>query len=309
MSILSVVLPVYNNEATISDIFEEIRDVCQSLNNESDFYEIVMVNDGSSDRSWEVMTELNLRYGVNCKIINLTRNFGQLNALLAGFTFASGKAIVSMSADGQDPPHLIKDFVQKWDDGELLVVAQRVSRRDGFLKDRISKVGWELLRHFAVPNIPVGGFDYFLMDRELCDYYVKGAEQSLFMQGRLLFYGVSPCVLPYARESRREGRSQTSFARRIQYFIDGFTSYSLFPLRCITFLGIVALCVALFLVMIITVAYFILDSKVEGWASLFVLNLLIGGVQLFSLGVVGEYISRVNHQTTKRPHFVVKNER
>ncbi len=308
MIVLSVVLPVFNNSETVSNICVEICEVCKKLGKDRGFLELVLVNDGSEDGSLDVLREIKESMGGNCKLINLTRNFGQLNALLAGYRGASGSAIVSMSADGQDPPKLIEKFFQEWEDGEKLVVGCRESRNDGFVKNRTSEFAWRLLRKFAVPNIPLGGFDYFLMDRELCDYYIRDPEQFLFMQGRLLFYGIKPCCVPYARAKRRKGRSQTSSGRRLQYFADGFTSYSLFPLRCITVLGILAFCVSLLLIIAIIVSYLFFGTKVEGWASLAVIILLMSGVQTFCIGVLGEYLSRINQQTTKRPHYVIKDE-
>ncbi|MFA5779101.1 MAG: glycosyltransferase family 2 protein [Elusimicrobiota bacterium] len=302
---ISVVIPVYQNEGTISATCKAVSDVLDKHSEEIN-YEFVLVNDGSTDQSWEILQRIKRERTDKVTIINLTRNFGQISALLAGYIYAEGDCIISMSADLQDPAELTWEMFCAWKDGNNLVVANRVKRNDGWLIDKISGFCWTLLRRFAVPNIPKGGFDFFLMDRQLCDYFTRDPEQHIFIQGRLLFYGYKPFIIPYERRKRSEGKSQTSFGRRVKYFIDGFVAYSFLPLRIMSIAGIL-----FFLVSIIgscMIAWYVLvyGSRVEGWASLIIIILFLNGMQMMFIGMIGEYLWRNIEETRKRPHYIIE---
>ena len=302
---ISIVIPVYQNEGTIAATCQAVSDVLDKHSEEVN-YEFVLVNDGSTDRSWEILQRIKQERSDNVTLINFTRNFGQMSALLAGYTHAEGDCVVSMSADLQDPAELIWQMLCAWKDGNKLVVANRVKRNDGWIADKISGFCWTLLSRFAVANIPKGGFDFFLMDRQLCDYFVRDPERHIFLQGRLLFYGYEPFVIPYERRKRPDGKSQTSFGRRVKYFIDGFVAYSFLPLRIMSVVGIL-----LFLISIIcscVIAWYVLvcGSRVEGWASLMIVILFLNGVQMMAIGVIGEYLWRNIEETRKRPHYIIE---
>jgi dolichol-phosphate mannosyltransferase len=170
----------------------------------------------------------------------------------------------------------------------------------------ISRISWTILRRHAVPKIPKGGFDFFLMDKELCQYFVRDPEQHIFLQGRLLFYGFDPFIIPYERRKRFAGKSQTSIGRKVKYFVDGFAAYSFLPLRIMSVAGIL-----LFLSALVAsglVAWYVLmyGSPVQGWASLMVIILFLSGIQMLSLGVIGEYLWRNLEEARKRPHYVIE---
>lgn len=275
-----------------------------SIGDDLDF-ELVLVNDGSRDMSWELMRQIQVTYPQRVILVNLVRNFGQLSALLAGYDHASGNAVISMSADMQDPPSLIPEMIRAWRQGHKLVVAQRTARDDGLINDMISNFAWGILKRFALPNLPKGGFDFFLMDASIRNYYVTNPEQHIFMQGRLLYYVGQPHAVPYERAKRHSGKSQTSLGRKIKYLIDGFAGYSYMPLRLIALAGIF-----LFLLSLIGsawIVWYILthESRVEGWASIMVVMLFLNGTQLLALGVIGEYLWRGVEEVRKRPHYVV----
>ena len=303
---ISVVIPVYQNEETIIATFRAVSDVLDRHKQEIS-YEFVLVNDGSTDRSWEILQKIDQKNPGNVILINFTRNFGQISALLAGYAHAKGECVVSMSADFQDPAELIWQMLCAWKNGNKLVVANRIKRNDGWVTNKISGFCWELLRRFAVPNIPKGGFDFFLMDRQLCEYFIRDPEQHIFLQGRLLFYGYEPFVIPYERKKRSEGKSQTSFGRRVKYLIDGFVGYSFLPLRIISIAGIL-----LFFGSIISscvIAWYVLvhGSRVEGWASLLIVILFLNGIQMMFIGIIGEYLWRSSEEIYNRPHYVIKD--
>ncbi len=192
---ISIVIPVFNNSSSIAKTVEYTVNSLESVNDIG--YEIILVNDGSTDDSWSVLQELHLTYSGSIMLINLEKNFGQINALLAGYVHAAGDAIISMAADMQDPPALIPQFISAWREGHRLVIARRVDRNDGRFTDFTSGVAWFLLNYFAHPNLPKGGFDFYLMDRRVRDHYVSNPEHNIFMQGRLyiLFARLIPLIM------------------------------------------------------------------------------------------------------------------
>lgn len=303
---VTIVIPVYQNEDSIEETCRLIADALDPHAEEIE-YSFMIVNDGSTDRSWTILENLQEKRPDRFALISLTRNFGQLPALLAGYTHAKGDAVISMSADLQDPPELVWTMICAWRQGHKLVVANRIARNDGVITNAISNICWTLLRRFAVPNIPKGGFDFFLMDRELCNYFVCDPEQHIFLQGRLLFYGYQPYVIPYERRKRTLGQSQTTIGKRIKFFIDGFASYSFLPLRIMSLTGILLFLAGM--VYLLFIAWYVLryGSKVEGWVSLMMVILLSSGLQMLSLGIIGEYLWRNIEQTRNRPHYIINH--
>jgi glycosyltransferase involved in cell wall biosynthesis len=301
---LTVVIPVYQNVGSIAESCAGISRVLEP-HREEVAHEFVLVNDGSTDGSWEVMLQLREAQPERFTLVNLTRNFGQIAATLAGYTHARGDCLVTISADLQDPPELIWEMFQAWQQGHKLVIGQRVARNDGWLADRISRFSWTLLKRFAIPNIPQGGFDYFLMDAELKRLYLTAPEQNLFVQGRVLFFGYKPCLLPYERRKRTAGRSQFGFLRKIKYLVDGFVGYSYLPLRVMSVVGV---CMFIFAAVYgtgIVITVFIKGrGQFQGWSSLMVAILALNGLQLLSMGVIGEYLWRAIEEIRGRPHFV-----
>jgi glycosyltransferase involved in cell wall biosynthesis len=305
LPLLSVVVPAFHNEDTLEELFERIGAVLEPRSAELR-YEVVFVEDGSADRTWEVLVRLRDKFPDRVGLVKLVRNFGQIAALLAGYRAATGDCCVSMAADLQDPPELIWDLFAAWRAGNPLVVAARSGRNDGYVHDLVSNASWWALKRFAVRNIPEGGFDFFLMDRKLLEHYVSDPEQHIFMQGRLLYYVRKPHVISYERAPRPRGRSQTSFMRRVKYFIDGFTAYSFFPLRLMSAIGLLISLAAFITAIGIIVVTLFFGAKVEGWASLAVVVLFLSGIQLLSLGVIGEYLWRAVEGVQKRPHYLVE---
>lgn len=308
MKKVTVVIPVYHNVGSIEQTCKLVSEALDGLAG-SLSYDFVLVNDGSRDGSWEALKRLKEARPDAFTIINLAKNFGQISALLAGYREATGDGLISMAADLQDPPELVAEMAKAWMLGNKLVIASRETRNDGLINNFISKLAWSVIQRFALKNLPSGGFDYFLMDREIINYYIDSPEQHIFLQGRLLYCVDAPFVIPYERQKRVIGRSQTTLARKIKYLIDGFTGYSFAPLRFVSLLGI-----SVFFVAVIASIYIIWHviahgTKVEGWASLMVVVLFLSGLQLLSLGVIGEYLWRGVEESRKRPHYIIKEKR
>lgn len=302
---VSIVIPIFQNEGTIGAVVEGVS---ATLDRHADAvrYGFVLVNDGSTDRSWAVMQELQLKHPTRITLVDLTRNFGQMSALLAGYSHAQGDCVVSMAADLQDPPEDVWKLVEAWLGGWKLVVASRANRDDSWVGDLIAKLGWSLLRRFAIPNLPEGSFDFFLMDRDIHRYFLNETDHHILLQGRLLFYGEKPFQVTSERRRRPEGKSQHRLATKLKFFIDGFVAHSYLPLRIISLAGILLFFGAIAVSLAIVWYVLVYGKKVEGWSSLFILVLMLSGLQFLAIGVIGEYLWRGIEQVRGRPQFIVR---
>jgi glycosyltransferase involved in cell wall biosynthesis len=303
---VSIVIPVFQNELNIPHTYQALRAVLDesiALIN----YEILFVNDGSTDNSLEELLNVYESDSKHVSIINLQRNFGQVSALMAGISSCSGDCVIAMSADLQDPPAIISEMVQQWSLGHKLVLAVRESRDDSYFNKLTSKAFYKLMRRFAIPNMPVGGFDFFLMDRSVIEILLRMEERNLFLQGQILWPGHHPKIIYYERKRRELGRSQWSVSRKITYFIDGFVAYSFVPIRLISVTGMIAFLVGSITSIFIVVDRLLNGTKMVGWSSLMVTILIMNGLQMMMSGVMGEYIWRHFDETRKRPLYVVES--
>lgn len=233
---LSIVIPVYQNELNLADTYQVLSAVLEGL--PTGFTaEFVFVNDGSTDNSYAELIKIQSQSRRAVTIVDLWRNFGQVAALFAGYRAARGQTVVTISADLQDPPELILEMVKAWQRGEKLVLAVRAGREESLFRKWTSFGFYAAMRKFAIATMPMGGFDYFLMDRQLLEMMLAINERNIFLQGQVLWPGVKPFEIPYVRRPRLKGRSQWKLSQKISYFLDGFTAYSAFPLRLAAWAG------------------------------------------------------------------------
>ena len=302
---LSIVIPVYQNELNLADTYRALSGVLDAL--PPDFVaEFVFVNDGSTDQSYAELIKIQSQSRRPITVVDLWRNFGQVAATFAGFRAARGQIIVSISADLQDPPELIPEMVKAWQRGEKLVLAVRADREESWFRKWTSWVFYAAMRKFAIATMPIGGFDYFLMDRQLLDLMLSINERNVFMQGQVLWPGIRPFEIPYMRRPRLKGKSQWKLSRKIGYFLDGFVAYSAFPLRLATWTG-AGFCVLASLVSIyLVISRILYGTELVGWTSLMIVILMIGGIQMLTIGILGEYLWRNLEQTRVRPMYVVR---
>ncbi|HKR14429.1 MAG TPA: glycosyltransferase [Pyrinomonadaceae bacterium] len=305
MKRISIVIPVYQNELNIAPTYQALTSEL-SKDNHVDF-ELVFVNDGSTDYSWEELLKVYNADPERVTLINLLRNFGQVPAMLAGFANAAGDCVVAMSADLQDPPGVVLQMVEEWRRGHKLVIATRESRRDSFLNKLTSKLFYRMMRKFALPNMPLGGYDFFLIDRSIVELLLRMDERNRFLQGQILWLGHRPKLIHYERRKRELGKSQWSLSRKVKYFIDGFVAYSFFPIRLVSVAGIAVFFVGLILSVIIAVQTILFGTRAVGWSSLMVALLTLNGLQMMMIGIMGEYLWRNFDETRKRPLYLIES--
>lgn len=305
--LLSVVIPVYFNEENIPHTWRALRDTLQQLPPEFD-WEVLFVDDGSEDASYSRLVSVHESEPGRVRVMKLTRNFGQVPAIMAGLQQARGDCAVVMAADLQDPPELILELAKRWNRGSRkIVLATRSGRDDGLLARFTSRVFYRLMRRFAIPNMPEGGFDVFLLDRRVIELINRVEEKNTFLQGQILWTGYVPDTVPYTRRRREHGRSRWTLARKIKYFVDGFVTYSLMPIRLITAAGFIMSVVSFSYAMVILAAKLFWGIPIYGWAPTMISILLLSGIQLVMLGIIGEYVWRSYRETRRLPNFVVES--
>jgi dolichol-phosphate mannosyltransferase len=305
MSLISIVVPVYHNAASLPDLLKAFQVLADQ--NADDTFEFVFVDDGSRDDSYVVLRALMVTEP-RIKVVKLSRNFGSNPAVMAGLSQARGDAVAAIAADLQDPPELIHDMLARWRDGKKVVLAARETRDDPGMTALLADTFYALFRRYAIKTMPKHGFDFFLIDRQVCDLINSIEEANVYLMGLILWLGFDPDVLYYHRRERekRYGGSMWTFAKKIKYFVDSFVAFSYFPVRMASIMGFTLsfLGVIYAIVVIIGTLFFGVDA--EGWSSLMVVLLVVGGAQMVMMGILGEYLWRNLDETRKRPRFIVE---
>ncbi|WP_298922057.1 glycosyltransferase family 2 protein [uncultured Roseobacter sp.] len=302
---ISVVVAVYQNEGSLTETHTQISALFDGPLKGHEL-EMVFVNDGSSDGSLDELLRIR-KTDPAVKVISFTRNFGQMAAMLAGFSEASGEAVINISADLQDPIDLIPEMVSQWQSGAEIVVCYRTNRSDPVAAKAFSWLAYSMLR-MAVPQIPSGGFDYVLMDRVAMDQFNAMDTRHRFFQGDLLWPGYRTNFIPYERRQRTIGKSQYNFGKKLKNFTDAMLDSSFLPIRAISLLGIFTSFMGVIYSISILLAWFRGATPFEGWAPLMMVILIIGGLIMVMLGVIGEYVWRINEEVRKRPNYVIRDK-
>lgn len=305
MALVSIVVPVYHNAPSLPDLLDKFRDLARR--NSNDTFEFVFVDDGSKDDSFAVLSRL-AAAEPRIRIVKLSRNFGSNPALMAGLEHAHGEVVAAIAADLQDPPELIHDMLARWRDGKKVVLAARSTRDDPGLTSLMADTFYGLFRRFAIATMPKRGFDFFVLDRQVCDLIKHTREANVYLMGLILWLGFDPDVVYYHRKERekRFGRSMWTFAKKIKYFADSFVAFSYAPIRAASLLGMLISTAGVSYAAVIVLMWLIGDVAVQGWASLMVVLLVVSGVQLMIMGILGEYLWRNLDETRRRPRFIVE---
>ncbi|WP_028402992.1 glycosyltransferase family 2 protein [Ectobacillus panaciterrae] len=300
----SIVVPVFNEEAVISETYKRLTDVMKLTGEE---YELLFVNDGSRDRTASILKEYSDRDS-SVKLIDFSRNFGHQIAITAGMDYALGDAIVVIDADLQDPPELILEMIEKWKEGYDVVYAKRTQRKgETFFKKQTASLFYRLLRASTDIDIPLDTGDFRLIDRKVCDEMKKIPEKSRFVRGLVSWVGFRQTAIEYVRDERLAGETKYPLKKMLKLSMDGITSFSYKPLKLASYAGALLSAAGFIYMLVVLYLKLFTDSTVAGWASLIIIQLLFSGIVLIILGVIGEYIGRIYDETKNRPLYIVRD--
>ena len=300
---VSIVVPVYNEEAGIKEFYRRIKQVTQNLDCSST--EIIFVDDGSHDSSYQQLVEL-AQHDFTLRVVKFSRNFGHQIAISAGMEKATGDAVVVIDADLQDPPEVIHQFIEKWKEGFDVVFGVRSTREgESWLKLWTAAMFYRILRSIAQIDIPVDTGDFRLMSRRALNHVLSLTERDRFIRGLVSWIGFKQCGVSYDREKRNAGETKYPYRKMLRFAIDGITAFSNLPLKLASFLGYLTSGVA-FLYACSVFIQKAMGNTVQGWATIMVGLLFLGGVQLVCLGIIGEYIGRIFNETKHRPLYIIE---
>jgi glycosyltransferase involved in cell wall biosynthesis len=300
---ISVVVPLYNEELNIDYLFERLLSVLSRLDMT---YEIVCVNDGSKDNTIGCLIEHH-HQNPRIKVVNLSRNYGKEIALSAGLDYANGNAVIPIDADLQDPPELIAELVEKWREGYDVVYATRRSRQgESWVKRFTANVFYRTIDSLSQVPIPRNTGDFRLLDRRVVDALKQMPERTRFMKGLFAWVGFKQTSVIYDRPSRYKGETKWNYWKLWNFAIDGITSFSFLPLKVWSYVGLLVAIPSFFYASFLVIRTLIYGIDFPGYASIMVAVLFLGGVQLVSLGVLGEYLGRVYEEVKGRPLYLVR---
>jgi glycosyltransferase involved in cell wall biosynthesis len=304
--VFSIVGPVYNEEALLEEFCRRMIEVLEVL---GEPFELVLINDGSRDRSPEILRRLHAQ-DQRVKVLNFSRNFGLQAALTAGLDYARGQAIIVMDTDLQDPPEVVPQLIERWRNGYQLVYAQRAERAgETWFKKLTASAFYRLITRITSVQIPVDTGEFRLLDRKVVDAIKSMREYNRFMRGLSVWVGYKQTGITYERNARTAGETKFSLGNMIRLALDGITSFSYLPLQLATYFGfIVALFSLLALVAVVILRLSGNQDAFYGQASTLGSVLFLGGVQLIFLGIIGEYLGRIYDEVKRRPLYIVAEE-
>ncbi len=301
---ISIVVPVHNEAAGLEAFFAQLLPVLERLGTT---WEVICINDGSTDATLDLLLGFHRRTPA-IKVINLSRNFGKDVALSAGLDFAGGGAVIPIDADLQDPPELIAQMVAKWREGFDIVVATR-ARRDGdsWLKRVSARYFYKIFDRITDVPIPRDTGDYRLIDRRVVNVLVQLPERTRFMKGLFAWVGFRQAAISFDRNPRHAGETKWNYWRLWNFALDAITSFSTLPLKIWSYLGLAISLFAFLFAIFLAGLKIIRGIDLPGYASLMVAVLFFGGVQLISLGIIGEYLARMYSEVKGRPLYLVRD--
>ena len=302
---ISVIVPLYNESASIEHLFARLTPVLEGLHTS---YEIICINDGSQDDTLSKLIKFR-QQNPAIKIVNLSRNFGKEIALTAGIDYASGAAVIPIDADLQDPPELIVQLIAKWREGYDVVYGTRRSRQgETWLKKISSTAFYHTIGRMSHVPIPANTGDFRLLDRQVVEAIKKLPERTRFMKGLFAWVGYKQTSVLFDREPRYSGRTTWNYWKLWNFALDGIISFSFLPLKVWSYVGVTVSVISLLYALMLVVRTLVFGVDVPGYASLMVAILFLGGIQLITLGVLGEYLGRVYEEVKGRPLYFVREE-
>jgi glycosyltransferase involved in cell wall biosynthesis len=303
--LLSLIVPVYNEEKNLSLFFERSHKVLESLLIP---FEIIFINDGSKDESLALIKSFSKNYD-SIRFIDLSRNFGHQIAVSAGLDYAKGDIICIIDADLQDPPELIPVMLDKMKSGYEVVYAKRKTRQgESVFKTWTAKMFYRILSRLTTIEIPLDSGDFRLFDKKVLDVIRQMPEKNKFLRGQIAWAGFEQTYVEYDRDARHAGETGYNFRKMLRLALDGITSFSNAPLKLVTYFGVIVSVFAFIATLFVLYSIYVIKSFVPGWGSLLISILFIGGVQMIAIGIIGEYLSRMNQNLLNRPLYVVREK-
>jgi len=303
---IDIIIPLFNESDCIPSLFENLRNIFQRSKTYKFYF--IFINDGSFDDTFLKLHTYCKTYPFSCKLISLSRNFGHQAALTAGIKASIGDAAVAIDGDLQDPPELIFKMLEEWEKGYKVVYARRSLRKgESVLKKLTASIFYKIIKNIASIDIPQDTGDFRLMDRVVVSSLKNLPEKNQFIRGLVPWLGYSYTFVNFERQKRANGISKYSISKMVKLAVDGISSFSTFPIRLCTYLGITITSFALILGIKITIdRVFFQDQSTLGWSSIIVAILFFGGVNLLFMGIIGEYVGRIFDEVKGRPSFIIE---
>lgn len=300
--LFSIVIPVYNEAEVLSALYDRLTPVMEGL---GEPYEVIFVNDGSQDQSPLLLRDFQAR-DERVKFLSLSRNFGHQIAITAGLDFSSGQAAIVMDGDLQDPPEVIPRLIEQWRDGYDIVFTVRAKRQgEGLFKRATAAIFYRLFRRMTATQIPLDAGDFRLMSRRAVEALQSIRERTRFIRGLASWIGFRQTSVSFVRDVRQAGKTKYPLKKMVRFALNGLLSFSLVPLQLASYFGFLISSIGFFYIVYAIGLKLFTDRVVLGWTSVMVAVLFLGGVQLVSLGIIGEYIGRIYEEVKQRPLYVV----
>lgn len=301
---ISVIIPVFNEEGSISELLNRLQTVLKEQQISS---EIILIDDGSTDGTLPILQEFANKNN-EVKLIVFSRNFGNQAAVSAGLNYCIGDCAIIIDADLQDPPELLPEIIAKWQEGYEVVFAQRVARKgESLFKKMTASIFYRLLQKLTQVDIPPDTGDFRLIDRKVITTLNEMPEKNRFLRGMVSWAGFRQTGITYVREERFAGETKFPFFKMLKFALTGITSFSFVPLQLASYFGFIVSAGAFISGLYVLYLKFFTDKTIQGWTSLMIALLFLGGIQLITLGIVGEYIGRMSDEVKQRPAYVIRD--
>lgn len=301
---LSVIIPIYNEEKIIEELYSRLETACLQI---TQSFELIFVNDGSKDDSFNKLIELSKTHSY-AHYINLSRNFGHQIAVTAGLDISKGKRVVIIDGDLQDPPELIPELYARMSEGFEVVYARRKSRKgESLFKKITAKFFYKTLRSITQVDIPLDTGDFRIIDRKVVDALKRMPEKNKFLRGQISWIGFKQSAVLFDRDERKFGKSGYPLSKMLKFAMDGITGFSDKPLALVTRMGLWVSFISFIVILYALYSHFLLERTITGWTSMIISSMFIGGIQLLSIGIIGEYISRINTNVQNRPLYIIES--
>ena len=304
-NLVSIIIPVYNEEESLQKITSKLEETFAKLSKYN--FEIIFIDDGSFDSSLAELKQLSKTYQ-EVNYLSFSRNFGHQMAVKAGLDSSRGNCVISMDADLQHPPELIEDMLQKWEAGyDIVYTIRKEDKNLSFLKRKTSKVFYSFLNFLSDIELEQGAADFRLLDRQVVDVLRNMKENNIFLRGMVSWMGFKQYGIKYEAKDREFGVTKYSYRKMVSLAINGITSFSIKPLRIAAWIGLLASAVGFSYAIFSIFAFFLTDLNLTGWTSLIMAVIFFGGLQLLTLGIIGEYIGKLFMQVKGRPNYIIKS--